>query len=1409
MYRLPVDYRNYLCSQVVPFPADSGTFFTSKYLAALAAVSPTAHPSPASMEGYLSGRVVIALLEQLKCDQPVSEGSLSEAVYARCCAISVDELSVGPFLNNSCGQGLRQVWLANGTGSASSGNSGGYHLLNQATLSFLPAGSCSATVPQLGPKALVFGQSAPFTGPSGPNGPPLEAGILAAFAEQNARGGIYGHMLRLVSLDDGYVVASAVANTKAFISRGMYGLIGYYGTSISTNAASLALQAKVPLITPYTGTTSIRGPGTYVVNVRAAYTDEVYALIRYATATRRLTRISIFYQNDVFGLQGCNALVTALAAINLNVLSNGTYVANTAVVAPGLSDIVNNAQPFTPEAVLLFAAGAPAAAFIRAAQAVLPSTTLYLSPSVVGEGFISNFQTNYSNIVITQAVPLATDTSYKVTVDYQAAMRKQNSSFQPSLVSFESYINARLAINALLGVPSNETLNSTSFLSSVASARDFLVSQLLLGPYTSNCNQGMRQVWYSHIQNGRYASIPNETFTFAESSCMSEVSVFRTSFLVFGLSAPLTGPLGGLGEAIQAGILAAFGEQNALGGVSGYQLQLWSLDDGGNASQAAVNTVSLGQRQPLALIGYYGSEVTNAAVSVASALGVPMIGPISGNASGALLSNPYVVNLRARYSDEMNALLNYATFSLGLTRISLFYSEDGFGKQGVSAASKALDAIGLDLLSSGSCSGSCADVLPGLAGIASNARAVVPQAVVVWSSSADIAVRFIAAAQAQWGSSSPATVYLCPSSVGDGFLAQLSSSAAVGDIRHVYVSQVVPPVTYTSHPLVERYLNAMRSFSSSVQPSMLSFESYVSARLAISVLQISSASTLRDRNAFLHTLYRSSSFVVDTVTAGPFLEGSCNLGLRQVWITRCTASGLLNLPEGTFGFGNSCPSVAKLSLRQPVVFAHLVPKSSEIAALHAVGIEAGFLELNGGSASATFHLVPLSYDASRPTSALVEQLSGYDFTAVISSLTEPGMVAAASSVTSSLDSGKLLSLSLRGPATPAVHRPVNSWNVFLGCTPRDEAFAMMQFIKTSLSMVGVALVYEAVSGSSEVVSAVKLASDQYLTTVASELSYQSPVTDATSTSMVSGCGSAEAVLIHGTNSSDILKILLALKVNRPAQPIFVFLSEIEPMNVVAGLPSGVVGVYFTEFLPSPSSTTDLISVNSRASVQQLNASLGGSGSFSAMEGYLAAELVAQLVGSHQGSAGAGGLKQALYSASVFSVEEVRIGPYVDSSCQSFSKDESCQCDLGAGSVVLLQVSSSGGTVEQAPNGVLSYSTCEVQSTISSSSGSGLWSAGFIAGVIVTALVVICLAGGCVLYLLLSKKRARDASIKAAPKGEVTIAFTDVQDSTRLWDVCPGMHDALEAHNDVMRLLIQRYQVCVGRICFKKRSILRY
>src|SRR5438105_15725942 len=78
---------------------------------------------------------------------------------------------------------------------------------------------------------ILFGQSAALEGPAAALGLGMREGILAAFHEVNAAGGVKGRRLELVSRDDGYEAEKAVAHTNQLLKVDqVFALIGEVGT---------------------------------------------------------------------------------------------------------------------------------------------------------------------------------------------------------------------------------------------------------------------------------------------------------------------------------------------------------------------------------------------------------------------------------------------------------------------------------------------------------------------------------------------------------------------------------------------------------------------------------------------------------------------------------------------------------------------------------------------------------------------------------------------------------------------------------------------------------------------------------------------------------------------------------------------------------------------------------------------------------------------------------------------------------------------------------------------------------------------------------------------------------------------------------------------------------------------------
>jgi branched-chain amino acid transport system substrate-binding protein len=153
-------------------------------------------------------------------------------------------------------------------------------MLSSGAISFIQA--TARAEPGVFDDRIVFGQSAAFDGPAAALGLGMREGILAAFNEANAGGGVNGHKLELVSYDDGYEPEKAIANTKRLIGEDtVFALVGEVGTPTSNAVQPIATEAGVPFIGPFTGAAFLRDPSLKnVINIRGSYGQETEACIR-------------------------------------------------------------------------------------------------------------------------------------------------------------------------------------------------------------------------------------------------------------------------------------------------------------------------------------------------------------------------------------------------------------------------------------------------------------------------------------------------------------------------------------------------------------------------------------------------------------------------------------------------------------------------------------------------------------------------------------------------------------------------------------------------------------------------------------------------------------------------------------------------------------------------------------------------------------------------------------------------------------------------------------------------------------------------------------------------------------------------------------------------------------------------
>jgi branched-chain amino acid transport system substrate-binding protein len=366
-------------------------------------------------------------------------------------------------------------------------------MLSSGAISFIHA--TARAEPGVFDDRIVFGQSAAFDGPAAALGLGMREGILAAFNEANAGGGVNGHKLELVSYDDGYEPEKAIANTKRLIGENtVFALVGEVGTPTSNAVQPIATEAGVPFIGPFTGAAFLRDPSLKnVINIRGSYGQETEAWIEHLTKDLGISKIAILYQDDTFGRAGLAGVQKAMDKRGMKLVAEGTYERNTTAVKTALLAI----RAANPEAVVMVGAYKPCAEFIKLARK-LKLDAVFVNISFVGSNALAKeLGPDGKGVVVTQVVPFPEDTSIPLVARYQKALKAANANAEVGFVSLEGYMVGQLVIQALQKLQGPVTRDG--LLSTIKQVGTFDLGGVTLS-YGPEDNQGMDQVFLTVIQ---------------------------------------------------------------------------------------------------------------------------------------------------------------------------------------------------------------------------------------------------------------------------------------------------------------------------------------------------------------------------------------------------------------------------------------------------------------------------------------------------------------------------------------------------------------------------------------------------------------------------------------------------------------------------------------------------------------------------------------------------------------------------------------------------------------------------------------------------------------------------------------------------------------------------------------------
>ncbi|MDY0350590.1 MAG: ABC transporter substrate-binding protein [Desulfobulbaceae bacterium] len=741
-------------------------------------------------------------------------------------------------------------------------------------LTLLPASCGRAPETRFGPvpgvsgDEILIGSSLALEGHAGYLGTQTLHGALAYINFINEQGGIHGRKIRVIAYDDGYDPPRCVANTQKLINEDrVFALFSYVGTPTSVKIIPIVKEGKIPLLGLFTGASVLREPfNRYIINVRASYYQETDAMVKHFVEDLDIRKIAVFYQYDDYGLDGLRGTEIGLKKYGLVPVATGSYVRGTMDVEDGLDRIMASGA----EAVIMIGTYDPCAKFIKLAR-TKGFNPMFHNVSFVGSDELARkLGAEGEGVIITQVVPPPEAPEGRTLLwgieEYSNLLKKYYPEDELNFVGFEGYINAKVLVEGLRRA--GRDITRENFIDAIDSIRKYslgIANTLTFGP---DDHQGLERVYFTQIKDGKFALLADwEKIRRARA-----VPGVTDTEIVLGSSLALEGHAGYLGTQTLHGALAYINFINEQGGIHGRKIRVIAYDDGYDPPRCVANTRRLiNEDRVFALFSYVGTPTSVKIIPIVEEEEIPLLGLFTGANALREPFKRYIINVRASYYQETDAVVQHFVEDLDIRKIAVFYQDDDYGFDGLRGAEISLAKYGLTPVATGSYVRGTMDVEEGLERImASEAEAV------VMIGTSDPCAKFISLARAKGFN----PMFHNVSFVGSDELARKLGGEGEG----VIITQVVPPPDETVLlPAAEDYALLLAQYYPQHTPTFVGFEGFINAKILVEGLRRTGKDLTRED--FIDAIETLNTYFVGIgakVSFGP----DDHQGLSKVYFTR-------------------------------------------------------------------------------------------------------------------------------------------------------------------------------------------------------------------------------------------------------------------------------------------------------------------------------------------------------------------------------------------------------------------------------------------------------------------------------------------------------------------------------------------
>jgi branched-chain amino acid transport system substrate-binding protein len=249
---------------------------------------------------------------------------------------------------------------------------------------------------------LRIGQPSGFTGTIAAGVKENTVGANLYFDAVNAKGGVLGQKVELISVDDKFDPKLTVELArKLIIEDRVLALFLNRGTPHAQALLPLLAEFKIPLVAPSTGAMVLHNPvNPWVFNVRATYQREAAEAIEHL-ARVGITRTAVLTTDDTFGADGAAGTQIGFGKIK----QEPVLVEKFPREKPDFSGPVSKVVAANAQAVVIIGSAGNTANAVAALRTAGSSAQVVTLSNNASDGFIKLLGANARGVIVTQVFP--------------------------------------------------------------------------------------------------------------------------------------------------------------------------------------------------------------------------------------------------------------------------------------------------------------------------------------------------------------------------------------------------------------------------------------------------------------------------------------------------------------------------------------------------------------------------------------------------------------------------------------------------------------------------------------------------------------------------------------------------------------------------------------------------------------------------------------------------------------------------------------------------------------------------------------------------------------------------------------------------------------------------------------------